>query len=62
MGQESQKLAASEVVRIWKGPKKQLEDMANARTKRERRPVSEAEVASKAIEALFKKDRKKLGL
>lgn len=62
MGQESQKLAASEVVRIWKGPKKQLQEMVEARTRKERRPVSEAEVVSKAVEALYKKDKKKLGL
>ena len=62
MGQESQKLAGSEVVRIWKEPKKRLQEMVEARTRKERRPVSEAEVVSKAVEALYKRDKKKLGL
>lgn len=62
MGQESQRTGSSEVVRIWKGPKKQLQDMVEARTRKERRPVSEAEVVSKAVEALYKRDKKKLGL
>lgn len=62
MGQGSQIFASSEVVRIWKGAKKKLQDMVEARAKRERRPVSEAEVVSKAVEALYTKDKKKLGI
>lgn len=62
MGQGSQIFASSEVVRIWKGAKKKLQEMAEAKTKKESRPVSEAEVVSKAVEALYTKEQKKLGI
>jgi hypothetical protein len=62
MGQESQKAAASEVVRIWKEPKKRLQEMREAKAKKEQRPVSEAELVSKAVDALYSKERTKLGL
>jgi len=62
MAQESQKTTTSEVVRIWKKAKEQVQEMVEAKTKKECRPVSEAEVVSKAVEALHKKEKKKLGV
>lgn len=62
MAEQPQKTVSGSTVRIWDEPKKRLQEMVEARARKERRPVSEAEVVSKAIEALYKKDKKKLGL
>lgn len=62
MAEQPQKQVSGSTVRIWDEPKKRLQEMVEAKTRKERRPVSEAEVVSKAVEALYKKDKKKLGL
>jgi hypothetical protein len=62
MGQESQKATTSEVVRIWKEAKEHLGELCEATTKKEHRPVSEAEIVSKSVTAYYNKSKRKLGI
>jgi hypothetical protein len=49
-------------VRIWNEPKERLQKVREAKAKKERRIVSEAELVSKAVEALCTKEEKRLGI
>lgn len=62
MAEQTTKQASGSTVRIWSEAKERVQEMVEAKTKKERRPVSEAEVVSKAVEALHKKEKKKLGI
>lgn len=62
MGQESQKATTSEVVRIWKEPKKRLARVLLEKSKKEKRPITETELVSKAVDALCKIEERKLGI
>lgn len=59
---QPQKTTSGSTVRIWKKPKERLQKVVETKTEREGRPVSEAELVSKAVDALCKKEEKKLGL
>lgn len=62
MAQESQKATPSEVVRIWREAKEQLVELQEATSKKEQRPVTEAELVSKSVRAYYKKEKRKLGI
>jgi hypothetical protein len=62
MAQDSQKTEQSGVVRIWTEDKKDLETVREEKAKQEKRPVTEVELASKAIRAYVKKEKRKLGI
>lgn len=62
MADEPQKRSFPEVVRLAEDAKKNLVEVSSKRTEREGRPVSEAELASKAVNQFCKKEKKKLGI
>lgn len=62
MADETPKNSSSAVVRIWREPKERLVRVIEKKSKKERRPISEAEMVSKAVEQLCDKEEKKLGL
>lgn len=62
MAQESQKEEQSGVVRIWTVDKKDLEIVREEKARQEKRPVTEVELASKAIRAYVRKEKRKLGI
>lgn len=62
MADETQKESSSAVVRIWAEPKKRLVRVVEAKSRKEKRPVSEAELVSKAVDRLCDKEEAKLGL
>lgn len=62
MGKQSQKAASGATVRIWAEPKKRLIGVVEAKAKKERRPVSEAELVSKAVDMFCDQEEKELGI
>lgn len=62
MAEQPQKQGSGSTVRIWSEPKERLQKVVEAKAKKERRLVSEAELVSKAVEAFCDKEEKKLGL
>jgi hypothetical protein len=62
MAEQSQKAVTGTTVRIWNGPKKRLQKVREEREVKEGRPVSEAELVSKAVEAYCTKEERKLGI
>lgn len=62
MANQTAKQATGYMVRIWAESKKRVREMVEAKTEKEGRPVSEAEIVSKAVDALHKKSRKTLGI
>lgn len=57
-----QKSSTSAVVRIWKEPKERLVKVGEKRSKKERRPISEAELVSTAVNLYCDKEERKLGI
>lgn len=62
MADKEQKQASGATVRIWADAKERLQNVVVAKAKKERRLVSEAELVSKAVDALCDKEEKKLGI
>lgn len=62
MAGQQQKTTSGSTVRIWSKPKERLQKVVEAKGKKEDRIVSEAELVSKAVNALCEKEEKKLGL
>lgn len=59
---ETPKNSSSAVVRIWREPKKRLGKVIARKTKKEGRPISEAELVSKAVDQYCSKEERKLGI
>jgi hypothetical protein len=62
MADETPKNSSSAVVRIWREPKERLVRVIEKKSKKERRPISEAEMVSKAVDRFCANEEKKLGL
>lgn len=62
MADETPRNSSSAVVRIWREPKERLVKVIEEKSKKERRPISEAEMVSKAVDKLCDVEEKKLGL
>lgn len=62
MAEQTQKSVTGTTVRIWNEPKKRLQKVRIKRQDKEGRPVSEAELVSKAVEAYCTKEERKLGI
>lgn len=62
MANESPKNSSSAVVRIWREPKERLLKVIDRKSKKEGRPISEAESVSKAVEQYCRKEERKLGI
>lgn len=62
MGNDSQKTSSGSTVRIWKEPKERLQKFIKAKSKKERRLVSEAEIVSTAVDMLCSIEEPKLGI
>lgn len=62
MAEQTQKAVSGSTVRIWNEPKERLQKVRERKEKKERRPVSEAELVSKAVEAYCTKEERKLGI
>ena len=62
MGDGTQKQASGNTVRIWTEPKKRLKKVCEEKAKKEQRIISEAELVSKAVNALCAKEERKLGI
>lgn len=62
MTSETQKSTTSETVRIWAKPKERLVKVAEKKTEREGRPVTEVELVSKAVDLLCDIEERQLGL
>lgn len=60
MADETPKNSSSAVVRIWREPKERLGKVIAKKSKKERRPISEAEMVSKAVDLLCDKEEPKL--
>lgn len=57
-----QKETSGKTVRIWTDRKKRLADVIIEKSKKERRPISEAEMVSKAVDMLCEVEERELGL
>jgi hypothetical protein len=62
MDEETQKSGSGSTVRIWTEPKGRLKKVREAKAKKEKRLVSEAELVSKAVNAYCDKEEPKLGI
>jgi hypothetical protein len=62
MAEQTTKHATGTTVRIWLKPKERLQKVVAAKATKEERHVSEAELVSKAVNALCDKEEKKLGI
>lgn len=62
MADKRQKTSTSAVVRIWTEPKERLAEVGKHRSKKERRPITEAELVSTAVNLYCDKEEKKLGI
>lgn len=62
MAHQTQKARSGSTVRIWADRKERLQKLVAEKGKRERRPVSEAELVSKAVDLLCDREGKKLGI
>lgn len=62
MAEEKEKQASGATVRIWLNPKKRLANVREQRSKKERRPISEAEMVSRAVDMFCDREEKKLGV
>jgi hypothetical protein len=59
---ENAKTKDSTTVRIWTDPKKRLQNVVREKAAKEKREVTEIELVSKAVDALCKREEKKLGI
>lgn len=62
MANETPKNSSSAVVRIWREPKDRLGEVIKKKAKKEGRPISEAELVSKAVNQFCNKEERKLGI
>jgi len=62
MATHQQKTGSGSTVRIWDEPKERLQKVREAKAKKEKRLVSEAELVSKAVDALCDREEPKLGI
>lgn len=62
MAEGNTKTKDSTTVRIWTEPKKKLQDVVRAMAAKEKRDVTEQELASKAVEEFYDRKKKALGL
>lgn len=62
MAGQSQKHGDSTTVRIYKNPKARLQKVVRARALKENRNVTEAELASEAVEVFCAREERKLGI
>ena len=62
MMNETPKNSSSAVVRIWREPKERLLKVIDRKSKKEGRPISEAESVSKAVSQYCQKEERKLGI
>lgn len=62
MAKQQQNGVSGTTVRIWSKPKDRLQRVVEKKTEKEGRPVSEAELVSKAVDALCDKEERKLGI
>lgn len=62
MGKQPQKIASGATVRIWRDPKERLQNVIEKKSERERRPISEAEMVSKAVDMLCDIEEPQLGI
>jgi uncharacterized hydantoinase/oxoprolinase family protein len=62
MADGTQKTQDSTTVRIWRKPKERLQNVVREKSAKEKREVTEMELASAAIEAYCTKEERKLGI
>lgn len=62
MGHQTQKARSGSTVRIWADRKERLQKLVAEKEKQERRPVSETELVSKAVDLFCDEEAKKLGM
>jgi hypothetical protein len=57
MAKQTQKHVSGSTARIWSEAKKQLQKLVESRAKKEKRPVSEAEIVSKAVGEMYEREK-----
>ena len=62
MTKETQQTSTGATVRIWRGSLDRLVELKKAKAKKLKRPVSEVELVSKAVEDFCTKEERKLGI
>lgn len=62
MSKQTQKAVSGKTVRIWTEPKVRLTKVQEAKSKKERRPISEAELVSRAVDLFCDREEPKLGI